>query len=396
MRILLLIVIASLLLALGMAIDSQSGLPPRQHPPLRQFDPQQHVIHAAGRVEGMTPEIELRTQVRGRVDKVWAEEGQQVAAGDVLLVLDDAQLRAAVALANAERRAAESRLLRLHNGAHDQERREAAALWEARQAELRQAELLWQRIEQLRAGEAVAPQRADDEWSRLQSLRAQVAAAEARFRLLESPPRPDDLQLLQAQLDAAQARWQQAQVQLDHTRLRAPARAQVLKVNVETGELCGPASPRPAVILADTTRLRVRAFVEEMDAPLVQLGMPAEFVADGLPGIKYTGRVTRLSPRMNPKRLSSDQPAERYDTKVREVELEIDDATGLVVGLRVDVAIGPNPLTSASPADPPPLAAHSLGTPAPPPVTAGQATQDLDSQNDGQRQPPPAATSQDF
>ena len=52
---------------------------------------------------------------------------------------------------------------------------------------------------------------------------------------------------------------------------------------------------------------------------------------------------------MTGKKIWSDDPAERFDTKVREVWIELEPEIGeLVVGLRVDVLIDVNAETSSS------------------------------------------------
>ena len=133
-------------------------------------------------------------------------------------------------------------------------------------------------------------------------------------------------------------------MQLDRTRIHAPCRGQIQDVDVEAGELTGPDSAQPAIVMVDTTRFQVRAFVEEIDAPRVEIGMAATVRADGLPDREFQGRVVRLSPRMGRKQLWSDHPAERYDTKTREIWIELDESKSLVVGLRVDVMIDPRSL----------------------------------------------------
>ncbi|MCL4190544.1 MAG: hypothetical protein KJZ87_02270, partial [Thermoguttaceae bacterium] len=96
-----------------------------------------------------------------------------------------------------------------------------------------------------------------------------------------------------------------------------------------------------AVILTDSSRYRVRAFVEELEAPRVRAGMQATAVADGLAGQTFRGRVSQLSPRMSRKSMWTDDPGERYDTKAREIWIDLEPAGDLVVGLRVDVMIDP-------------------------------------------------------
>ena len=82
-----------------------------------------------------------------------------------------------------------------------------------------------------------------------------------------------------ARVDAAAARLELAQLQLERAQLTSPIDGQVLEVNLEAGELTGPDAGEPAIVLADTSRTRVRAFVEELDAARVQIGMPA--IVDG-------------------------------------------------------------------------------------------------------------------
>jgi hypothetical protein len=105
------------------------------------------------------------------------------------------------------------------------------------------------------------------------------------------------------------------------------------------GELIASDLTGPVIVMTDTRRLRVRAFVEELDAPTVSVGMTATIRADGLPDNEFTGRVAETSPRMSRKILLSDRPDERFDTKVREVCIDVDGGESLVVGLRVDVTI---------------------------------------------------------
>ena len=132
---------------------------------------------------------------------------------------------------------------------------------------------------------------------------------------------------------------------------------------MEVGELTGPEATRPVIVMADTSRTRVRAFVEELDAPRVETDMAASVVADGLPGNEFKGRVVRVSPRMGPKRLWSDRPAERHDTKTREIWIELEDADRLVMGLRVDVVIDPDRSTAPHPGESVPEPTSGPGDP---------------------------------
>jgi len=337
LKFLLVIAAAALVAVLGFVIDAQSRAP-AVHP---RPDPATLSIYAPGRVEGASPETELRPQLAGRVVRVHVAEGDLVEGGQLLVELDESQFRCAVALAAAEVELAEAQLERLLNGAHHEERSEAAALFRAKQAELQRARLAWQRLSELRQAQAISQQEADNQRTLVEALQAEVAAAKARLDHLEAAARPDEVRIAKARIEAARARWEAAKVDLERSRLRAPTCGQILDVGVEPGELTGPDAAQPAVILADTISgpLRVRAFVEEFDAPRVKIGMTATVTADGLRGRQFRGRVVRLSPRMSPKQVRSDRPTERLDTKTREVWIELQSGEGLVVGLPVDVLI---------------------------------------------------------
>jgi HlyD family secretion protein len=331
--------VPAILVAMAMVIDESSQVRAK-----RPEEPvPESAISAVGRIEGASLELELRPELAGRIAEVLVREGQTVEAGAVLLRLDDRQYRQEVALAEAELALSRAQLERLVNGAHKQQRLEAAALYQAKVAELKQAEADWRRVQDLRRSKVVSQQEVDDKWARLSSLQKEVEAAKARVELLEAPARPDEIRIDQAHIQAAQARLELAKVQLDHTQLRAPRKGQILRADVEPGELVGPASAQPALVMADTSSFRVRAWVEELDAPRVRVGMKATLTADGLPGEKLQGRVCRLSPRMVRKEILSDHPTEKYDTKTREIWIALEPRSPLVVGLRVDVTIVADP-----------------------------------------------------
>lgn len=345
LRFVLIVAALTSVVTLGVLIDSRATIAP----PTDERPAVGDRIFAPGVVEGVTENVELRPQLAGRVVEVLVHVGQRVAEGDVLLRLDDREHRQQVELAAAQLEMARSQLEQLENGAHTQERQQAAAEVRSRQARLKQAQLSWERIQRLRRESAVAQQQADDQLSLLETATAEYEAAEARFKLLDSPPRADEVRLARARIRAGEAELELAKINLDRCTLRAPSPAQILDLSAEVGELTGPTSTRPPITLADTSRLRVRAFIEEYDAPRVREGMSVSVAADGLPDRELAGKVVRLSPQMIRKQFLNDQPGERLDIKTREIWIDLlpppdesppdESAGGLVVGLRVDVIL---------------------------------------------------------
>jgi HlyD family secretion protein len=330
------VVLVAAVAALGVTIDMQSNSPVIR--PARLAEPVQ--VFASGRIEGATSEIELRPQLAGRITKAPVREGQIVNEGDLLLQLDDRQRHQETELAASELELAQAQLERLLNGAHPQQRSEAAAICRAREAELKLAEMTWERTQRILHDRATTQQEADNQMMRVRMLKNEVEAAKAHSAFLESNARPDEIRIEQARVAAAKARLELAKVQEERTRLLAPCHAQVLKINGKAGELAGPNTSEPAVILADTSHLFVRAYVEELDAPRVEAGMSTTISMDGLQDQKYSGRVVSVSPRMGAKNVWSDRATEKLNTKTREAMVEVfRPDQRWVLGKRVDVMI---------------------------------------------------------
>jgi len=64
--------------------------------------------------------------------------------------------------------------------------------------------------------------------------------------------------------------------------------------NAQTGAL-------PVLTVAQTGRLRVYAYVDQADAPLVGVGAPAEITIPDQPGVKLVARVTRVTGQLDPR-----------------------------------------------------------------------------------------------
>lgn len=314
------------------------------------------LIYAPGVVEGVSEQVELRLELAGRIEEVLVKEGDFVEPGTLLVRLDDATYRQQIDLLEAELQLVQAELLRLKNGAHQHERLEAQAILAAREARLKHAQIELDRSTRLLGNKAIGEQEAAKWEAEVKALTAEVRAAQARSDFVEAPARQDEIQAFEAKIKAAEAKLALANTELSRTLLLARSAGQILEVNHEPGELIDLDNPLPTIVMADTRRLRVRAFVEELDALQVRPNMTARITADGLPGQVFTGQVLQVLPRMSFKQVWTDQPDERFNVKSREVLIELDQpATSpvaddgvapvgeieLVFGLVVEVEIDP-------------------------------------------------------
>jgi HlyD family secretion protein len=204
----------------------------------------------------------LSPEVGGRVAFLGVRDGDRVRKGQVLLRLEDRELRAAVALAEREVEAAQA-----------QETQTCLS------AELAERDL--RRNRELSRDKIVSVELLDQLESRRDTQRAACEAARASVK-------------------RARAAVELAQTQLAKTVLIAPFDGVVAENKTEVGEWITP-SPAvmavPGVIdLIDPSSIYVSAPIDEVDSARIREGLPARVTLDPYPGRSIPARVTRVAP----------------------------------------------------------------------------------------------------
>jgi HlyD family secretion protein len=241
----------------------------------------------------------LSPEVGGRIAELPHREGERVAAGDVLLRVDDAALRAQHRLATRELEAAESRRDQACLAA-DRARRELA-----RNRDLAERHII-----------------ADDLLDELQSKvdTADAACSAAR-----------------AETDRAQAAVGVAQAELDKTVVRAPFDGVIAQLSIEVGEWGTPSPPaipiEPVIDLINTASIYIAAPMDEVDSARIHAGQPVRVTLDPYPGQSFPGTVVRIAP------FVLDVEAQNRTVEI-EVELgDHDFACHLLPGTSADVEV---------------------------------------------------------
>jgi RND family efflux transporter MFP subunit len=187
--------------------------------------------------------IDVRSRLEGDLLGVYAREGEQVGAGQLLARFESSEQESGRKSAEADRVAAESDL--------------ANAQWN-----------LEQNSQLLKAG-AIAQQAWKNSQQAVASARARVAAADARLRATGNQERD--------------------------TRVVAPAAGIVSKRLVESGEHVAKGAPLFTIVRHYT--LELAAAVPSRQATALRVGQVVHFVADGR---RFDGRVARVSPTIDP------------------------------------------------------------------------------------------------
>src|SRR6266852_4902304 len=244
-------------------------------------------IVAAGRVEAISEEIRVSSEISGRLKSVRVEEGDRVQRGQVLAEIENDDYRARVAGGEAELAQREAELRRTVNGARGQERREAEASLQAAKAVLNNAKSEAERRRGLAERNVISRDEADRYERVFQVARAQYEQAAQHFALIDAEAREED---------------------------RTKAEAEVALA-------------------------RVRLDVDESDVSKLKVGQQAYVTAEAYGIRKFRGHVIRVGRILGKKNVRTDEPSEHVDTKILETLVELDPGQPLPLGLRVDAYV---------------------------------------------------------
>jgi HlyD family secretion protein len=144
-------------------------------------------------------------------------------------------------------------------------------------------------------------------------------------------PGTHDLALTIVRADLARA-----EALFEKTRVRAPFAGTILQVPVRAGEIVGPARERPLAVLADLSRLRVRADLDERNRGQVLVGQAVLVRSESFAGTSK-GKVASIAPALVPAQAASGSRRRQQAGSVVEVMVEIADPAPLMPGMQVDV-----------------------------------------------------------
>ena len=300
--------------------------------------------------------VSVSPRIGGSVVEVLVRDNQNVEAGQLLVRLDDADARAALAEAEANLAAVLASVGNVEAQMAQQQAaiaaRAAAVDRSASQASLAQKES--QRYGQLAAQGWVSSQRMDTQQAAVDNARAGVA--EARAALTAEQRTMAVLQSARSQssasVDQARAAVEKARLTLERTEIRAPVAGVVGARGVRVGQVVQAGQPLMSVVpVAD---VYVVANFKETQLDRMKLGQKVEIKADAYPKLKISGHIDSFAPATGAEfALIPVENASGNFTKITQrvpVRIAIDDAAEarLRPGLSVHATVDLKSQTSAT------------------------------------------------
>lgn len=248
-------------------------------------------LSVSGNVE--VTEMNIGFKTAGRIKALFAEEGQRVAMGDKLAVLESAELENIAAQHVASLNEARARQEDLKAGSRPQDIEQAKANVNFAEAELAKAKKDYERAEVLYKNGAISASQFDAAKRTHDTANAANKAALERLSLAKEGPRKDELKAAEYRVRQAEAASKAAEERLKDTVIYAPAAGVILRKNMESGETAGTSTP--VYTIGDLESPWIKVYVKEDKLGLVRLGQKAEVMTDSYPAKKYEGIVTYIS-----------------------------------------------------------------------------------------------------
>jgi HlyD family secretion protein len=268
-----------------------------------------------------TDEVHVASRYGGRVEKIFAREGDSLKPGEVIVQLEAKELQARLDRANAM-------LQELVAGPRPQELATAKSEWEAQVTELDLARKEEKRSAELIANHTISPEEHDRAVNRVRSLEKSSAALKSRYELLVAGTRAE--RITQAKADVAEL-----ETDVHEMRILSPTNTILEVLSVKVGDVLGPNREVATLVLAND--IWVRVYVPETWLGFIKVGDKAEVKSDSFPNKTFNGvveqiaRVAEFTPR-------NVQTVEERIKQTFAVKLRLDAYNELRPGMSVDAA----------------------------------------------------------
>ena len=245
-------------------------------------------VVATGKIEPLA-KVEVKSKASGIVEKIFADYGDRVKQGQVLVELDKEQLRARVAEARANLQAAEAAV------------ESAQATYERNVVDAQGPDVPFlkstaERQRKLQIEGLVSTAVSEDAEKTYQlalnkQLSAQRNVAVSRAEVARA----------KAQVAQMQAALDNADEDFRNSTIVSPMDGLVLSRDVEVGDAVSSililgSQATNIMTLGDVSEVYVKGKVDESDISKVYMGQPARISVESLKDKKFMGKVTKISP----------------------------------------------------------------------------------------------------
>ncbi|MBZ5497989.1 MAG: efflux RND transporter periplasmic adaptor subunit [Acidobacteriia bacterium] len=254
-------------------------------------------------------------KITAPIRELYVNRGAHVRKGQLLAVLENRDLAAAAAEARGLVDQAAASYQSMTAASLPEELTKAQTDVQSAKEALDAAQKLYESRKALLEQGALPRRQVDEANVGFVQARSQFEVAEKHLDALQKVSREAETKQVQAQLEAARARSQGAEVQLEYSRILSPIDGVITERPLYAGEMAGAGTPLLTVM--DISRVIARANVPAEQLTFLKAGNPAAITAlDSTAELR--GKVTVVSPALDPNSTTAEvwveapNPGERF------------------------------------------------------------------------------------
>ena len=230
-----------------------------------------------------------RAEIAGVVRAIEAQRGQNVKAGQTLLLLDTTAAQSDLADALARQREAQAETETLGQGGKASQLANLNDSIRTAQKTLSVAERNYEAMQRLAAQQAATKLQVQEAKDSVERARLVLSGLEDQRRTLVTT---SDKAVAQARLQGAQAQVGLAQHRVGLGVIKAPISGTLYQFDLKLGAYLQPGDL--VGLIGDLDEVKVTVYVDEPDLGRVNVGMPVTITWDARPGQKWFGHVDKL------------------------------------------------------------------------------------------------------
>ncbi len=286
--------------------------------------------------EAEASEYRVSGKVPGRIEVLFAKEGDYVHKGDTVVFIASPEVRAKLAQVNALKQAAEAQSTKARNGAQKEQVEGVYQLWQTALVQEEVMKKSYERMRNLYEQKVVSAQKYDEVKAKYDASVAQSKAAKSQYDMARGGAREEDKAAAAAVVGQAEGALLEVMGYMDELYLTAPCDGIVSAVYPKAGELVGTGAP--IMSITDTSDIWFTFNVREDDLHGMRRGDEMTLSVPAMDGKEIKAKVTYMAVRESYATWKASKETGSYDAKTFEVRaVPQTSVAGILPGMTVIV-----------------------------------------------------------
>lgn len=315
----------------------QEQTPVISHP----ISPFKSYITGVGIVEASSENIFIGTPVQRIVTQVMVTVGERIKKGDVLLQLEDRDLKSDLMARQVAYEIAQAKMKKLEALPRPEDVSSAEASLKSAQVELSHAKNQYEMAQGLGDSRAISQEEINRRRFNYEQAESKWQQTQVNLDKIKAGTWKPDLEIAYLEAQEAKANADRIKTEIERTIVRSPIDGKVLQINIHEGEVPPiDTSKTPLMVVGNTDEKYLSVSINQFNAPYFRPNAPAVAFLQGDYRDEFPLEFVFLEPYLVKKQNFNNELTEKVDTRVLHVTYRFKEGShNIFVGQQMDVFI---------------------------------------------------------